>query len=157
MDATDVAIVDVLQLEGRLANKALAQRVGLSPSACLERVRKLERDGVIARYAAVIDKSALGVSIEGWVTITIADRTASRMDAVGAVLAEADIVIAAYELAAPYDLLVHVVAPNLECWRAFESEMELKLGPVCSVRFGIVTRVVKPDSPFPAKWLIAPR
>jgi Lrp/AsnC family transcriptional regulator, leucine-responsive regulatory protein len=157
MDATDLAIVELLQRDGRLANKTLAERVGLSASACLERVRKLERDGVIARYAAVIDKSAFGASIEGWVTITIADRTASRMAAVGAALAEAEIVIAAYELAAPYDVLAHVVAPDLECWRTFESELERKLGLVGSVRMGIVTRVIKPKSPVPTRRLTAPR
>lgn len=143
MDATDRAIVGLLQRDGRIANKKLAERVGLSPSACLERVRKLERDGVIAGYAALIDRTALGKQVEGWVTITIADRTASRMDALAAVLAEAEIVIAAYELAAPYDVLVHVVAPDLEAWRAFESEMERRLGPIGSVRFGIVTRTIK--------------
>lgn len=144
MDATDRAIIGLLQRDGRLANKALAERVGLSPSACLERVRKLERDGVITRYAAVIDKRAFGECVEGWVTITLADRSASRMEAVGAALAEAEIVIAAYELAAPYDVLVHVVAPDLECWRALEAELELKLAPVGSVRFGMVIRVLKP-------------
>ena len=143
MDATDRAIVNLLQREGRIANKELAKRVGLSPSACLERVRKLERDGVIAGYAALIDKTALGKCVEGWVTITMAERTASRMEALGAALAEAEIVIAAYELAAPYDVLVHVVAPDLDCWRAFESDMERRLGSLGSVRFGIVTRVIK--------------
>ena len=81
--------------------------------------------------------------MEGWVTITMAERTASRMEALGAALAEAEIVIAAYELAAPYDVLVHVVAPDLDCWRAFESDLERRLGPLGSVRFGIVTRVIK--------------
>jgi Lrp/AsnC family transcriptional regulator, leucine-responsive regulatory protein len=155
MDATDVAIIDLLQRDGRLANKDLAERIGLSPSACLERVRKLERDGVIARYAALIDKGAFGECLEGWVTITLSDRTASRMKAVGVALAEAEIVVAAYELAAPYDVLVHVVAPDINCWLAFESDLELRLGPVGSVRFALVTRVIKPISPFPTRRLAA--
>jgi Lrp/AsnC family leucine-responsive transcriptional regulator len=157
MDATDRAIVDLLQREGRIANKELAKRVGLSPSACLERVRKLEREGVIAGYAALIDKTAFGKCVEGWMTITIADRTASRMAALGAALARAEVVIAAYELAAPYDLLAHVVVPDLDCWHAFESDMERKLRPLARVRFFIVTRVIKPNSPIPSRLLAGDR
>jgi len=155
MDATDLAIIDLLQRNGRVSNKTLAGRVGLSPSACLERVRKLERDGVIARYVALIAKSAFGECLEGWVTITFSDRTVSMVKGVAAALAEADIVIAAYELAAPFDVLIHVVAPDLACWRAFESELERKLGPIGSVRFGMVIGVIKPISPLPMKRLSA--
>lgn len=96
MDAIDLAIIDLLQCEGRISNKTLAARVGLSPSACLERVRKLERDGVITRYAAQIDKRAFGECLEGWVTISFSDKTVSTVKALAVALAEADIVIAAY-------------------------------------------------------------
>jgi Lrp/AsnC family transcriptional regulator, leucine-responsive regulatory protein len=155
MDPTDLEIIDLLQRDGRLSNKTLAARAGLSPSACLERVRKLERDGVIARYAALLDKNAFGECLEGWVTITFSDRTASTVRAVAVALAEADIVIAAYELAAPFDVLIHVVAPGLACWRAVEAELERKLGPIGSVRFGMVIGVIKPISPLPTKRLSA--
>lgn len=155
MDATDLAIIDLLQRDGRLSNKSLARGVGLSPSACLERVRRLERDGIITRYTALIDKGAFGECLEGWVTITFSDRTASSVKAVAEALAEADIVIAAYELAAPFDILIHVVAPDLACWRAFESELESKLGPIGSVRFGMVIGVIKPISPLPTRRLKA--
>ena len=65
LDRTDVAILAELQREGRLTNADLAERVHLSPSACLRRVQRLERDGVIAGYRAEVDPAQLGLGIHG--------------------------------------------------------------------------------------------
>lgn len=64
MDALDHAIVDELQRDGRLTNQELAHRIGLTPAPCLRRVRRLEADGVITGYAAVVDPDALGRGFE---------------------------------------------------------------------------------------------
>ena len=64
MDELDRAIVELLQQEGRLSNQDLAARVGLTPAPCLRRVRRLEAEGVITGYSAVVDPTALGRSFE---------------------------------------------------------------------------------------------
>ncbi|MGV7903903.1 Lrp/AsnC family transcriptional regulator, partial [Mycobacterium kansasii] len=64
MDALDRAIIDELVRDGRLTNQELAQRVGLTPAPCLRRVRRLEADGVITGYTAVLDPAALGRGFE---------------------------------------------------------------------------------------------
>jgi DNA-binding Lrp family transcriptional regulator len=64
MDALDRAIVAELQRDGRLSNLELASRVGLTPAPCLRRVRRLEEDGVIAGYTAVIDQDSIGRGFE---------------------------------------------------------------------------------------------
>lgn len=64
MDALDRAIIELLQREGRLSNQDLAARVGLTPAPCLRRVRRLEADGVITGYSAVVDPVALGRGFE---------------------------------------------------------------------------------------------
>ena len=63
LDRIDRKILRILQAEGRLTNQALAERVALSPSACLARIRHLERTGVIQGYHARIDPFALGVGL----------------------------------------------------------------------------------------------
>jgi DNA-binding Lrp family transcriptional regulator len=64
MDELDRAIVELLQQEGRLSNQDLAARVGLTPAPCLRRVRRLEAEGVITGYSAVVDPTALGRGFE---------------------------------------------------------------------------------------------
>jgi DNA-binding Lrp family transcriptional regulator len=64
VDALDRAIIELLQREGRLSNQDLAARVGLTPAPCLRRVRRLEAEGVITGYSAVVDPAALGRGFE---------------------------------------------------------------------------------------------
>ena len=64
MDDLDRAIIELLQREGRLSNQDLATRVGLTPAPCLRRVRRLEAEGVITGYSAVVDPAALGRGFE---------------------------------------------------------------------------------------------
>jgi len=64
VDALDRAIVELLQREGRLSNQDLAARVGLTPAPCLRRVRRLEAEGVITGYSAVVDPTAFGRGFE---------------------------------------------------------------------------------------------
>src|SRR5690242_16448228 len=71
MDRVDEAILDHLELDGRLTNAELAERVRLSPSACLRRVRALERQGVIAGYHAVLDPVAVGRGFQVLVSTTL--------------------------------------------------------------------------------------
>ena len=71
MDAKDRQIIRELQADGRLSNQDLAERVNLSPSPCLRRLRNLEAAGVIAGYRATIDQQALGLGITAFVEITL--------------------------------------------------------------------------------------
>ena len=72
LDRIDRKILRILQAEGRLTNQALAERVALSPSACLARIRHLERTGVIQGYHARIDPFALGVGLVLYVEVSLA-------------------------------------------------------------------------------------
>ena len=92
MDDLDRAIVRLLQQEGRLTNQDLAARVGLTPAPCLRRVRRLEQEGVITGYAAVVDPVALGRGFEviihadlvakDWATVEAFEERVAAMDEV---------------------------------------------------------------------------
>src|SRR5882757_5256443 len=71
LDAIDRKILAHLQVDGRMSLNDLAGKVGLSPSPCLRRVRMLERDGVIARYVAVLDQRAVGLPVSVFVSIKL--------------------------------------------------------------------------------------
>jgi DNA-binding Lrp family transcriptional regulator len=76
ISAIDLRILRQLQANARMTNVELAEKVGLSPSPCWRRVRALEERGVIARYSAVIDPAALGLSVEAMVNVTLEKQAA---------------------------------------------------------------------------------
>jgi Lrp/AsnC family leucine-responsive transcriptional regulator len=78
LDRYDRRILDCLQKEGRLTNQELAERIGLSPSPCLRRVRALEDDGIIAGYRAILDGKRLGLSLMALVHISMDRHTPER-------------------------------------------------------------------------------
>jgi len=79
MDGTDRRLLAVLQRDGRATNAALAARVGLSESACLRRMRRLEETGVIRGYGARIDAGAVGYTVRVLVRITLKSQTDQRL------------------------------------------------------------------------------
>jgi Lrp/AsnC family transcriptional regulator, leucine-responsive regulatory protein len=78
LDRYDRAILQVLQQDGRISNQDLAERIGLSPSPCLRRVRALEEAGMIAGYRAVLDAKAMGLSLMALIQISMDQHTPER-------------------------------------------------------------------------------
>lgn len=78
IDRFDRRILEVLQVEGRISNQELAERIGLSPSPCLRRVRALEEAGIIAAYRAVLDARRLGLSLLALIHISMDRHTPER-------------------------------------------------------------------------------
>ena len=75
LDRTDHKILEILQTDGRITNANLAEKINLSPTACLKRVKKIESSGVIKGYKAVLDPEKLGYHINGLVLLKIGDTT----------------------------------------------------------------------------------
>jgi len=82
LDRIDRKILDILQREGRIPMTELAQRIGLSTSPCVERVRRMEREGVIAGYHARVSPKALGKNLLVFVEITLASKSDQIFDKV---------------------------------------------------------------------------
>jgi len=71
LDETDIKILKILQADARISNQELAERVGISPSPCLRRVRKLEQDGVIERYVTLVNAKAVGRGQQAFIEIRL--------------------------------------------------------------------------------------
>jgi Lrp/AsnC family leucine-responsive transcriptional regulator len=80
LDAYDRRILEVLQAEGRISNQDLADRIGLSPSPCLRRVRALEEAGIIEGYRALLNAKALGLNLIAFVNISMDRHTPERFE-----------------------------------------------------------------------------
>src|SRR6266511_3444480 len=145
MDSVDRAILAQLQAEGRLSNSELADRVGLSPSPCLRRVRRLEESGVIAGYGAIIDPAAVdrGFQVLVHVTMEVRDRLAT-MEAFEARVAELDEVIECRRMLGDPDYLLWVAAADLA---AYEQLYMTKLVGLPGVARTVSQLTMKRSSP----------
>jgi Lrp/AsnC family transcriptional regulator, leucine-responsive regulatory protein len=151
LDRTDRAILTLLQQEGRISNSDLAERVGLSPSACLRRVQKLEADGVIAGYAAQLDPKRLGLGLQAFVRLQLARHDAEHIERFVARLQEWDEVIACHALTGEMDYLLHVVVEDLDHFSRFLLDRVLHHGEVADVNTSFVLRSVKDSRVLPVR------
>jgi Lrp/AsnC family leucine-responsive transcriptional regulator len=119
MDAVDRAILSHLQDDGRLSNVELAERVRLSPSACLRRVRNLEQAGVIAGYHAVVDPAAVGRGFQLTVHATLMMRNRATIEAFEAAVAELDEVIECRRMYGDPDYLMRVAVADADAYERF--------------------------------------
>lgn len=108
LDSIDYKILDALQRNARLTNKELAGLVGLAPSTCLERLKRLTTEGIIRGYHADIHPKAFGIGIEAMVILRLRDHSRQALETLRAELMEQKEVVATYYLSGVDDLLVHV-------------------------------------------------
>jgi Lrp/AsnC family leucine-responsive transcriptional regulator len=149
LDAVDRRMLDILQREGRLSNAALAERLHLSPSPCLRRLRALERDGVISGYRAVLDRNELGLDLTVFVELKVDGHSDRIAAAISDALLGAPEVIAAHIVSGSADFLLEVVVPDLAAYERLLFDTLLKLPNVADVRSNFALRTVKPAGPLP--------
>src|SRR5690606_24951733 len=114
LDRTDLALLAELQREGRLSNAELAERVKLSPSACLRRVQRLEQAGVLAGYTAVLDPAKLGLGLQAFVRVQLERHDPDLVAAFAERVNRWDEVVACHALTGDMDYLLFVVVQDLE-------------------------------------------
>ncbi|MEA3245415.1 MAG: Lrp/AsnC family transcriptional regulator [Gemmatimonadota bacterium] len=114
LDRTDIAILDALQNDGRLSNKELAVRVGLAPSSCFERVKKLVASGAIRGFHAEVDPAALGYTLEAMIAVRLHRHSREDYDTFRRGMLALDEVKALHHLAGENDFLVHVLARDTD-------------------------------------------
>ena len=130
-DAIDDRILRVLAREGRISNQALADRVGLSPSATLRRVQALERSGTIRGYRAVIDGPATGRGFTAYIAVGLSDHTKAGQEAFERAVARAREVRECHNITGTVEYLLRVEAADLADYKRFHTDV---LGTVPQVR-----------------------
>jgi Lrp/AsnC family transcriptional regulator, leucine-responsive regulatory protein len=114
MDRIDIKILAALQQDGRMSNVELAERVTLSPTPCLRRVKRLEEEGVIAFYRAELDKKQLGLGVTAFVCINIGDHGPKATEAFLSSVEMIDEIVACHVLSGQFDFLLEVVTQTLD-------------------------------------------
>jgi DNA-binding Lrp family transcriptional regulator len=113
LDPIDADILVALQENARLSNKSLAARVGLAPSSCLARVRKLQDEGAFIGFHAEVDPEILGIRVEAMVSVRLAHHTRDEMESFQAHALALPEVVALFHLTGEPDFLLHVAARDL--------------------------------------------
>jgi len=153
IDSIDCRIIATLQAEGRLSNVELADGIGLSPSPCLRRVRRLERDGYIEGYRAVLQRSRIGLGLTVFVGVKIEAHADARADAFQDAIVAMPEVVACHMVSGEIDYLLEVVVPDLERYQRFLLGKLLELPIIKEVRSNIAIQTLKAAAPLPLEHL----
>ena len=122
LDRTDSAIISALQRNAGLSNKELASKVELAPSSCLERVRRLRKEGVLKGFHADVSPEALGIGLQAIIAIRVSSHQEDKVVALREQLIAHPEVINFYYLAGRTDFLVHVAVRDVDHLRALGAE-----------------------------------
>ncbi|AJE45871.1 Lrp/AsnC family transcriptional regulator [Celeribacter indicus] len=143
LDARDLAILRVLAREGRLSKTALADRIGLSPTPAWERLRKLERAGLIEGYRAQINLRKLGPSVTVFVAAELADHTQASFRTFEASLQAHEEIVTCWALGGRYDYLLQIVTRDIEAYQhLIDTLLDARIGIARYFTY-VVTKQVK--------------
>ena len=143
MDAIDRRIIRILQQDGRISNQDLADRVGLSPSPCLRRVRALERKGILTGYAAIVDQEKYGLPIDVFVAISLESQRDEALAAFETAINRLDEVMECYLMTGTRDYLLRVVCDGLKSYERFTREQLTRLPGIRSIESSFALGQVK--------------
>jgi Lrp/AsnC family leucine-responsive transcriptional regulator len=149
LDVVDRRMLEILQREGRISNAALAERLHLSPSPCLRRLRALEGEGLITGYRAVLDRVKLGLGLTVFVELKVEGHSDRSAAAISERVVAAPEVISAHIVSGSADFLLEVVVADLAAYERLMFETLLRLPNVADVRSNFALRTVKPSGPLP--------
>ena len=142
LDRYNSRILQELQRDGRISNIELAERIGLSPSACLRRVQELEKSGVIRGYRAVLDSEKRGVGFIAYITVSLSDHTLPAQEAFETAMRAAPEVRECHNTTGIVEYLLRVELPDISAYKVFHVEVFGSLPQV-----NAITTYVVLDSP----------
>ena len=149
LDAIDRAILTELQAQGRLSNLELAQRVHLSPSACLRRVKALEDGGVIAQYVAMINPRAVGKHGVSFTIMNLESMNTPQLEAFEQAVRDQPEVLDCFYVAGSNDYLIRFTYRDAEDLERFHSDVLMRLPGVARSNSLLVLRTVKKTTALP--------
>ena len=151
-DEIDVQILDRLQKNGRLSNAKLAKLVSLSEASCWRRVRRLEKEGVIAGYQAVLDRRNLGLGVLAFVQLGCDEHCPDVTAELVRTISESPYVLACHNTTGEADFLLQVVAQDLDDYSLFVETVLRNLPGIKSVTSNLSLKELKLTGRLPVSW-----
>ncbi|NHK27504.1 Lrp/AsnC family transcriptional regulator [Parvularcula flava] len=142
LDQIDRKILHYLQENARITNADLAEKVGLSPTPCLRRLRRLETEGIIKGYRTEINREALGVGVTVVILIKLEKEDETSLRSFEAEISQRPEVMECYLVTGKFDYFLRVIIPTLTAYETFLSETLLRMSNVASVESSFTLREV---------------
>ena len=143
LDRLDRQILALLQDDGRMTKLELSEKIGLSPTPCLRRVKRLEEEGVILGYAAIIDQKAYGLPLSVFVSIRLNQQTQEQIDEFEKAVAGWTEVTECYLMTGSRDYLLHVYVDGIEGYERFLKQKMTRLKCIQSVETNFAMSTIK--------------
>jgi DNA-binding Lrp family transcriptional regulator len=149
LDATDLRILRALQEDGSLSNVQLAQRVHLSPSPCLARVKALQAAGVIERYVALVSAASLGLGLNVFISISLTNQRKAALAEFERRIAEHDQVMECYLMTGDSDYLIRVAVADMAALEKFILEQLTPIPGIEKIRSSFALKQVRYKTALP--------
>ena len=149
LDRLDRSILECLQVDGRLPNQELAERVALSPSPCLRRVRALEKSGVIRQYVALLDPAKIGLAMLAYVSVKLEKKGKMPVEQFTRSVQGWSEIVACYSMTGDMDYLLRVYVADLDHFNRFIMNAVLKQSGVVDVKSSFALERVKDTTALP--------
>ncbi len=146
LDSTDRQIIELLQDNGRITNNELAKRIGLTTTPTLERVKRLEREGVIKGYTAWIDRKSIDKGLTVFCSIKLSVHQLGEMEEFSNHIGNLPEILACYNTTGEYDYLLHVVVRDTKEYEQFLRKKLTQVPGVERIYTSIVLSVIKEQS-----------
>ncbi|ENZ81924.1 MULTISPECIES: Lrp/AsnC family transcriptional regulator [Caulobacter] len=148
----DRKILQILQEDGKISNVDLAERVGLSPSPCLRRVKQLEASGLISGYVALLDRRKAKLDVLAYVEVQVNHVEGAAEAFQQAVMRQPE-VVSCHVMTGSFDYLLKVAVPNLDAYADFTMKRLLKMPSVKDIRSSFVLDTIKDSTALPLDYL----
>ena len=142
LDQLDRRILEEIQADGRMSNQELSERVGLSPSPCLRRLRQLEATGVIRRYVALVDPEAVGLAVTAFVRVRLNQQDDRQLGVFEDAVAEFPEIMECYLMSGEADYQLRVVVGSLGEFEDFLRRKLTRIPVVAQVTTSFALRPV---------------
>ncbi|WP_068546336.1 leucine-responsive transcriptional regulator Lrp [Thalassotalea crassostreae] len=152
LDRIDKNILNELQNDGRLSNVELSKRVGLSPTPCLERVKKLEQEGIIEGYSANLNPIFLDVALLVFVEITLSRTSPDVFEEFSKAVMELDVIQECHLVSGNFDFLLKTRVSDMQAYRNLLGDTLLRLPSVSESRTYVVMEEVKSGNKLPINY-----
>lgn len=151
LDATDLQILNLLQYDARLTNKEIADKIGKTPTPVFQRKRKLEEEGVILKYMAIIDRHKINRSLIAYTNVKLKEHAFSMLKSFEKQVVKFDEVTECQHMTGMYDYLLKIAVKDMNEYQQFIVEKLSKVANIETVQSSFVMTEIKAGMGYPLK------
>jgi Lrp/AsnC family leucine-responsive transcriptional regulator len=151
LEPTEIKLLKLLQNDARVTNQELADKIGMSASPCWRKVRKLEEDGVIEGYRAVLNRKKIGLGVMVFIRVVIDSHSEAEAKKFEEEVIALEDVVACYSIGGDADFLLQVVAYDLDSYADFAMSVVRRLPRIKEMQSMFVLKEIKPLVMYPIK------